>query len=55
MIRISITAAAFVRVRSDVRRGFLCNPQLPQADAMKAICDRAQVGLIKARAKIVDL
>jgi hypothetical protein len=29
--------------------------QRPQIDAMKAICDRAQVGLIKARAEIVDL
>ena len=27
--------------------------QLPLADAMKAICDRAQVGLIKARAKLL--
>ena len=26
--------------------------QLPQTDATKAICDRAQVGLIKARAKL---
>ena len=26
--------------------------QLPQADALKAICDRAQVGLIQARAKL---
>jgi hypothetical protein len=27
--------------------------QLPQDDAMKAICDRAQVGLIKARTKLL--